>query len=80
MPAEEAEQMRRALDAFEEGLKMGTASVNVDGRMIDVASAERCRKILERADAISEMDRRKSEAIRDPDSVEERLRAAIEEA
>jgi len=80
VPADEAEQMRRALDAFEEGLKMGTASVNVDGRMIDVASAERCRKILERADAISEMDRRKSEAIRDPDSVEERLRAAIEEA
>jgi len=80
VPPDEAEQMRRALDAFEMGLKEGTASVNVDGRMIDIASAERCRRILDRADAIAEMDRRKSEAIRDPDSVEERLRAAIEEA
>jgi len=80
VPPDEAEQMRRALDAFEMGLKEGTASVNVDGRMIDIASAERCRRILGRADAIAEMDRRKSEAIRDPGSVEERLRAVIEEA
>jgi len=80
VPPDEAEQMRRALNAFEMGLKEGTASVNVDGRMIDVASSERCRRILDRVDAIAEMDRRKSEAIRDPSSVEERLRAAIEEA
>ncbi|MCK4581764.1 hypothetical protein KAU18_00480, partial [Candidatus Bathyarchaeota archaeon] len=80
VPPDEVEQMRRTLDAFEMGLKEGTASVNVDGRMIDIASAERCRRILERADAIAEIDRRKSEALRDPDSVEERLRAAIEEA
>ncbi len=80
VPPDEAEQMRRALNAFEMGLKEGTASVNVDGRMIDIASAERCRRILDRVDAIAEMDRRKSEAVRDPDSVEERLRAAIEEA
>jgi len=79
VPPDEVEQMSRALDAFEEGLKEGTASVSVDGRMIDVASAERCRRILDRADAIAEMDRRKKEALRDPDSVEERLRAAIEE-
>jgi citrate lyase subunit beta/citryl-CoA lyase len=78
VPPDEAEQMRRALDAFEEGLREGTASVNVDGRMIDIASAERCRRILERADSIAEMDRRKTEAMKDPDSVEERLRAAIE--
>jgi len=51
----------------------------MDGRLIDIASAERCRRILERADAIAEMDRRKEEALRDPDSVEERPIAAIEE-
>ncbi len=78
VPPDEVEQMRRALDAFEEGLREGTASVNVDGRMIDIASAERCRRILERADAIAEMNRRKEEALKDPESVEERLRAAIE--
>ena len=51
----------------------------MDGKMIDIASAERCRRILDRADAIAEMNRRKEEALKDPDSVEERLRAAIEE-
>lgn len=78
IPAEEVEYMRRALEAFEEGLREGTASVNVDGRMIDVASAERCRRILGRADAIAEMERGKKEALADPDAVEERLRAAID--
>jgi len=51
----------------------------MDGKMIDIASAERCRRILERADAVTEMDRRKSEALRDPGSVEERLRTENEE-
>jgi len=78
VPTDEADQMRRALDAFEEGLREGTASVNVDGRMIDIASAERCRRILEWADSIAQMNHRKEEAMKDPDSVEERLRAAIE--
>jgi len=78
VPAEEVDYMRRALEAFEGGLREGTASVNVDGRMIDVASAERCRRILGRADAIAEMERRKKEALADPDALEERLRAAID--
>ena len=79
IPPEEAEQMRRALEAFEEGLRKGTASVNVDGRMIDIASAERCRRVLRRVDAITGMDERKSEAMKDPDSVESKLKAAIDE-
>jgi hypothetical protein len=70
--------MRRALEAFEEGLKKGTASVNVDGRMIDIASAERCRRVLRRADAITDMDGRKMEALKDPDLVENKLRAALD--
>jgi citrate lyase subunit beta/citryl-CoA lyase len=78
VPAEEVDYMRRALEAFEGGLREGTASVNVDGRMIDVASAERCRRILGRADAIAEMERRKKEALADPDALEEKLMAAID--
>jgi len=78
VPREEAAFMRRALEAFEEGLEKGTASVSVDGRMIDIASAERCRRVLARADAIAEMDRMKREALIDPDALERRLRAAIE--
>jgi len=78
IPREEVESMRRALEAFEEGVKRGTASVSVDGRMIDIASAVRCRRVLARAEAISGMERRKEDALRDPGDVEERLRAAIE--
>jgi citrate lyase subunit beta/citryl-CoA lyase len=77
IPAEEADYTRRALDAFKEGVKEGTASVNFNGRMIDVASAERCRRILKRVDAIADMDSKKKEALKDPDALEKRLRAAI---
>jgi citrate lyase subunit beta/citryl-CoA lyase len=78
VPTEEVDYMRWTLEAFMEGLRKGTASVNVDGRMIDVASAERCRRILGRADAIAEMERRKDEALKDPEALEEKLRAAID--
>jgi citrate lyase subunit beta/citryl-CoA lyase len=78
IPSKEVEEMRRALEAFDEGAKKGTASVNVDGRMIDVASAERCRKILERAQAIAVMKNKKKEALKNPDTLEEILRAAID--
>jgi len=64
IPGTEVLQMKKELTAFEAGLEEGTASVNVDGRMIDIASAERCRNILERADAIKAMDRRKRNAMK----------------
>ncbi len=78
VPREEVAFMGRALEAFEEGLVEGTASVSVEERMIDIASAERCRRVLARADAIAEMDGMKREAWEDPDALERRLRAAIE--
>jgi hypothetical protein len=52
--------------------------VNVDGRMIDIASAERCKKILARAKAIADMEKRKEMALKDPIIIEEKLKAAIE--
>jgi citrate lyase subunit beta/citryl-CoA lyase len=64
IPETEVLQMRKELAAYKAGLEEGTASVNVDGRMIDIASAERCRNILERADAIEAMDRRKRNAMK----------------
>jgi citrate lyase subunit beta/citryl-CoA lyase len=78
IPEDEVALMRRSLDAFEEGVKKGTASVNVDGRMVDIATAERCKIVLTRADAIASMKARKAEALKDPSAVEERIRAAIE--
>jgi citrate lyase subunit beta/citryl-CoA lyase len=78
VPQEEVVYMTRALEAFEEGMRKGTASVNVDGRMIDIASAERCRRILTRADAIANMNKRKDEALKNPDLLEKKLRAVID--
>lgn len=69
--------MRKALQAFEEGLSRGTASVELEGRMIDIATAERCKSIIERAEAIAAFDKKKTEALKQPDAVEQGLRNAI---
>lgn len=78
IPADEVQRMRESILAFEEGVKGGTASVSVNGRMIDIASVERCKRILERESAISEMEERKERAMRDPDKLEEKIRSAID--
>jgi len=57
------EYARRAVEAFEEGLKRGTASVNLDGKMVDIPVYNRARLILERAEAIAEVERRKAGAL-----------------
>jgi citrate lyase subunit beta/citryl-CoA lyase len=80
LPATEVDYARKALAAFEEGLKRGTASVNLEGRMIDIATAERCRIILDRANAIDAMEKRKDEAIKNPSQIEEEIKAAIMKA
>lgn len=77
IPEEEVSYMRRALKAFEEGVSRGTASVELDGRMIDIATAERCKTILERAEAIAAIEVRKAEALKNPDKLEEEFRDTI---
>jgi citrate lyase subunit beta/citryl-CoA lyase len=57
------EYARRVVEAFAEGLKRGTASVNVDGQMVDIPVYNRARLILHRAEAIMEVERRKAEAL-----------------
>jgi citrate lyase subunit beta / citryl-CoA lyase len=54
---------RRAVEAFEDGVKRGTASVNLDGKMVDVPVYRRAQVILERARAIAALERRKAEAL-----------------
>lgn len=54
---------RRLVEAFEEGLRDGTASVNVDGQMVDIPVYNRARLVLKRAEAIAEVERRKAEAL-----------------
>lgn len=80
IPEKETNYARKALEAFEEGLRKGIASVNLDGRMIDIASVERYKKILERVDAIDKLEKRKKDALKNPQDLEERLREKIEES
>ena len=54
---------RRVVEAFEEGLRRGTASVNVDGAMVDPPVYRRARRILDHALALAEVERRKADAL-----------------
>jgi citrate lyase beta subunit len=55
---------RIAVDAFEEGVKHDTASVNLDGKMVDVPVYRRAQLILQRANAIADLERTKAEALK----------------
>jgi citrate lyase subunit beta/citryl-CoA lyase len=63
-PAPQVEWSRRVIEAFEEGVARGTASVSVDGRMIDIPIAVKARRLLARANAIAAKEARKAEAMR----------------
>lgn len=62
-PADKVEHARRVVEAFEQGLARGTASVNLDGRMVDVPVYRRARLILDRAAAIAAVEHRKAQAL-----------------
>ena len=62
-PPEKVEYARRAVKAFEEGVRQGTASVNMDGKMVDIPVYNRSKLILQRAEAIAVVERRKAEAL-----------------
>jgi len=54
---EEVAQARRVVQAFEDAVEQGKASVALDGKMVDAPVAERARKFLSLADAIAEKER-----------------------
>ena len=62
-PPEKVEYARRVVQAFEEGLKKGTASVNLDGKMVDIPVYNRAGVVLQRAEAIGKIEQRKAEAL-----------------
>ncbi len=57
------EYARRVVEAFEAGLRRGTASVNLDGKMVDIPVYKRAEVILARARVVAETERRKTEAL-----------------
>ena len=52
-PAAEVEQARRVLEALAEAAAAGRGAAQLDGRMIDAASARMARNVVETADAIA---------------------------
>lgn len=62
-PPEKVEYARHAVEVFEEGVRKGTASVNLDGKMVDLPVYNRSKLILQRAEAIAAVERRKAEAL-----------------
>jgi citrate lyase subunit beta/citryl-CoA lyase len=56
--ADDVKQARRVVQAYEEAVKRGRASVSLDGTMVDAPVAERAKKLIARADAISRKERR----------------------
>jgi citrate lyase subunit beta / citryl-CoA lyase len=57
------EHARRVVEAFEDGVRRGTASVNLDGAMVDVPVYRRAQVLLARAQAVEETECRKAEAL-----------------
>lgn len=55
-PAAEVERARRVLEALEEAAKAGRGAAQLDGRMIDAASARMAENIVRQADAIAARD------------------------
>jgi citrate lyase beta subunit len=51
------------VEAFEEGLRRGTASVNLDGKMVDIPVYKRAQVILGRARVVAETEGRKAAAL-----------------
>ena len=54
---------RKVVEVFEDGVRRGTASVNLDGRMVDVPVYRRAQVVLARALAVEETERRKAAAL-----------------
>jgi citrate lyase subunit beta / citryl-CoA lyase len=57
------EHARRVVEAFEDGVRRGTASVNLDGKMVDVPVYKRAQVVMARAGAVADTERRKAEAL-----------------
>ncbi len=57
------EYARRVVEAFEEGLRRGTASVSLEGKMVDIPVYKRALVILDRGRLVAETERRKAEAL-----------------
>jgi citrate lyase subunit beta / citryl-CoA lyase len=64
-PAAEVERQRRLVDAFDQAVAAGSASIAVDGRMVDYAVARTARTVIARAEAADRAARRTAHQLED---------------
>jgi citrate lyase subunit beta / citryl-CoA lyase len=77
----EVDYAKKILTVFEEeGTKKGIASINMDGRMIDIAVIIRAERLLARAEAIAKWDKMKAAIKENPGAREAQMRKAIRDA
>ena len=62
--AEKIEHARRVVEVFEEGLRKGRASMTLDDRMVDTPVYKQAKVVLERAEAVAAVERRKADAMK----------------
>ncbi len=62
--AEKIEYARRVVEVFEEGLRRGRASMTLDDRMVDTPIYKQAKVVLERAEAVAAVERRKADAMK----------------
>jgi citrate lyase subunit beta/citryl-CoA lyase len=62
---EKLDWARRAVAAFEAGVKLGKAAVNLDGRMVDTPIYKQAKVLIQRSAAIEEVEHRKAEALKE---------------
>jgi citrate lyase subunit beta/citryl-CoA lyase len=54
---------KRVVQAFKDGVNSGTASVNVDGKMVDIPIYHRAKATIEKYDAIQALEQNKAEML-----------------
>ena len=64
-PAGEVERQRRIVAAFDEAVAAGSASISVDGRMVDYAVVRTARTVIARAEAAERASRRTAHQLED---------------
>ena len=61
--ADKIDYAKRVVRAFEDGVNSGTASVSVDGKMVDIPIYYRAKAVMEKFEAVEAMEKKKAEML-----------------
>ena len=61
--ADKIDYAKRVVRAFEDGVNSGTASVSVDGKMVDIPIYYRAKAVMEKFEAVEALEKKKAEML-----------------